>query len=300
MSVARMGVPLFGVGVGLRVPHYRHILEHRPSMDWFEVISENFLVGGGRPLYHLDAVRETYRLIPHGVSLSIGLDEPLDWDYLRQVKALVRRIDAPWVSDHLCWTGVPGANLHDLLPLPYNRETLKVVAEKARQVQDFMEVPFALENVSSYLTYKDSVMSEWEFLCEVVERADCGLLLDVNNIYVSSYNHGFDPEVYVDAIPTHRVLQMHLAGHTDKGLYLLDTHSDHVCDPVWALYERASRRIGPCNVLIEWDDHIPPFETLAAEAARARQIQEAIHGTTTQVPEPSTTSAMDVHTPSFP
>ncbi|WP_437909842.1 DUF692 domain-containing protein [Sorangium sp. So ce327] len=272
----RLGLPDLGVGVGLRIPHYRHIFEHRPRVDWFEIISENFMVDGGMPIANLERVLSSYRLVQHGVSLSIGSTDPLDFDYLRRLKALLARVGSPWVSDHLCWTGAHGINLHDLLPLPYTEEAVRHVAARARVVQDFLEVRLALENVSSYLTFTASRMSEWEFLSAIAEEADCGILLDVNNVYVSSYNHGFDPEAYIDGVPHHRIVQFHLAGHTHQGAYILDTHSDHVVDAVWALYRRAVARAGDVSTLIEWDDDIPSFDVLAAEAEKARAIRQEV------------------------
>lgn len=272
----RLGLPDLGVGVGLRIPHYRHVFEHRPRVDWFEIISENFMVDGGMPLANLERALASYRLVQHGVSLSIGSTDPLDFDYLRRLKALARKVRSPWVSDHLCWTGAHGINLHDLLPLPYTEEAVRHVAARARVVQDFLEVRLALENVSSYLTFTSSRMSEWEFLSAIVEEADCGILLDVNNVYVSSYNHGFDPGAYVDGVPHHRIVQFHLAGHTHQGKYILDTHSDHVADAVWALYRRALVHTGDVSTLIEWDDDLPAFEVLAAEAEKARAIREEV------------------------
>nr|AYM54532.1 UPF0276 protein sce3435 [Racemicystis crocea] len=274
----RLGLPDLGIGVGLRAPHYATILGSAdpPGVDWFEIISENFMVEGGLPMHRLSRALERFRLVQHGVSLSIGGTDPLDWDYLGKLKALARRTSTPWLSDHLCWTGTGGLDLHDLLPLPYTEAAAKHVAERARVVQDFLERRLVLENVSSYLTYTASAMTEWEFLSRVVEEADCGLLLDVNNIYVSSYNHGFDPRDYVDAIPASRVVQIHLAGHTNYGDYIIDTHSDHVIDPVWDLYRRAIARTGPVSTLIEWDDNIPPFATLVAEADRARAVRDEV------------------------
>lgn len=270
----RMGAPDLGIGVGLRIPHYAAVFEGWPAMDWFEIISENFMVGGGLPRHNLDRALSRYRLVQHGVSLSIGSIDPLDRDYLKRLKALTRHTGTPWVSDHLCWGGAKGANLHDLLPLPYTEEAVRHVAERARMVQDFLELPFVLENVSSYLTYTHSTMTEWEFVTAVVEEADCGLLLDVNNIYVSSYNHGFDPMAYVRGVPHRRVVQYHLAGHTNYGKYIIDTHSGHVIDEVWALYREACKLTGPVSTLIEWDDEIPEFEVLAAEAEKARAARE--------------------------
>jgi len=264
-----------GFGVGLRRPHYSHVLETRPKMDWFEAISENFMVDGGRPLEVLEAVRNNYPIVLHGVSLSIGSADPLDHDYLEKLAALARRFEPAWISDHLCWTGVGGRNLHDLLPLPYTEEAVRHVASRVRQVQEILGRHILLENVSSYLTFQHSTLSEWEFLRAVAEEADCGILLDINNIYVSAFNHGFEAERYLEAVPVERVVQFHLAGHSDHGSYLLDTHDHPVCEAVWALYEKAVRRFGPVATLIEWDDHIPEFATLAATADQARCRGEA-------------------------
>jgi uncharacterized protein (UPF0276 family) len=274
----RHRIPDLGVGVGFRLPHYSKILEEHPPMDWFEVISENFMVRGGKPLQNLDKLRAHYPVINHGVSLSIGASAPLDRAYLLRLKELVKRIDPPWCSDHLCWGGTSTVAIHDLLPLPHTKEVVKHVAERVRQVQDTLERPFALENVSSYLAYAASTMAEWEMLAEIAEKGDCGILLDCNNIYVSARNHGFDPNEYVDAMPVDRVVQMHLAGHTDKGTYLLDTHSDHVRDEVWTLYRRAIARCGATSTLIEWDEDIPSFEVLASEAQMAREARDEALG----------------------
>jgi uncharacterized protein (UPF0276 family) len=275
-----LGVPDLGVGVGLRVEHYPEIFDEGQGsgVDWFEIISENFMVAGGLPLYNLGRALDRFPIVQHGVSLSIGSTDPLDRAYLTELRALTRRTRTPWLSDHLCWGGAGGVHLHDLLPLPYTERAVKWVANRARAVQDFLWVRFAIENVSSYMTYASSEMTEWEFLSAVAEEADCGILLDVNNIYVSSYNHGFDPNAYVDGVPHERVVQVHLAGHTNHGKYILDTHDDHVIDPVWDLYRRALRRIGPVSTLIEWDDNFPPFAELEAEAAKARAIRDEVLG----------------------
>ncbi len=269
----RHGIVDLGVGVGARVPHYETIFGETPAMDWFEIISENFLGDGGRALEQLDKLCHAYRVIPHGVSLALGSVEPPSADYLRRLRALVDRIAPPWFSDHLCWGRVDGMDLHDLLPMPMTEAAVAHVADRIKQVQDTIGRPFALENVSSYLTYRESTMPEWAFLTEVAERADCGLLFDVNNVYVSARNHGFDAATYVDYVPAHRVVQMHLAGHTDMGKYILDTHSDHVCDPVWDLYRRAVGRFGAVSTLVEWDENIPTWSVLSEEAARARSLR---------------------------
>lgn len=245
-------------------------------MDWFEVISENFLVAGGRPIDNLTRLAARYPVVPHGVSLAIGSVEPLDETYLARLGDLLRRLEPPWFSDHLSWARAPGVHLHDLLPLPYTTEAIALVVERVKRVQGTLERPFALENVSSYLTFRESAMPEWEFVAEIAERADCGLLLDCNNVYVSARNHGFDPETYVDAIPADRVVQIHLAGHTDKGRYVLDTHSDHVADAVWALYRRLLARTGPVSTLVEWDEAIPAWDVLADEAAKARRLRREV------------------------
>jgi hypothetical protein len=271
----RFGIPDLGIGIGLRATHFGEILSRRPRLDWFEVLSENYMDTGGRPQWVLDQVAERYPVAMHGVSLSIGSTDPLDFAYLRKLKALARRTGARWVSDHLCWTGVLGRNTHDLLPLPYDEATLRHVAARVRQVQDFLERPLALENPSTYLAFVGSTMSEWEFLARLAETADCALLLDVNNVYVSAFNHGFDAEEYVDAIPAERVVQYHLAGHTNKGTHIVDTHSAPAIDAVWSLYERACRRTGPVSTLFEWDEAIPSFDEVRAEAEKARPLRGA-------------------------
>ena len=267
--------PTLGYGVGLRLPHYSYVLEAQPAVDWFEIISENFMVPGGRPLHVLDRVRQRYQVAMHGVSLSIGSTDPLNLEYLRQLKALAERIEPAWISDHLCWTGVGGHNAHDLLPLPYTEEALAHVVERVRRVQDYLGRRILLENVSSYLTFCDSALTEWEFLSNAVEQADCAILLDINNIFVSAYNHDFDPNDYLAAIPPARVAQFHLAGHSDHGTHLLDTHDHPVRSEVWDLYATAVGRFGPVTTLIEWDDHIPDFGRLQAEAQQAAAIAAA-------------------------
>lgn len=274
MAISQTMKSDLGVGIGLRVPHYAAILAERPSVDFFEIISENFMVGGGKPLHHLDRVLEHYRVVQHGVSLGIaGPDEP-DREYLSRLKALVRRTKTPWLSDHFCWCGAGNAHLHDLLPIPYTPEAVRRTVERARMIQDFLEVPFALENTSSYLTYRSSTMSEWEFITEVAERADIGLLFDVNNVYVSAFNHGFDAQTFVRSVPHARILQIHLAGHTNLGKYIIDTHRGTVIEPVLDLYRQTIALTGPVSTLIEWDDEIPDLSVLLAEAERARQARE--------------------------
>jgi uncharacterized protein (UPF0276 family) len=269
--IARFGFPNLGIGVGLRTTHYREILEHSPAVAWFEVLSENFMQTAGRPLEILDQIAERYPLVMHGVSLSIGSTDPLDWDYLRELKALRQRIGAHWVSDHLCWTGVAGRNTHDLLPLPFTEEALLHTARRVREVQNFLEAPLVLENPSSYVEFAGTPLKEWEFLKGVVELSDAGILLDVNNVYVSAKNHGFDPETYLAALPMERVVQIHVAGHTDYGTHAIDTHVGPVPDPVWRLLARARELGANAPVLLEWDAEIPAFAVVHAEAERARE-----------------------------
>lgn len=271
----RLGCPQLGLGVGLRTAHFPHLLAHWPAVDWFEIISENFIDSQGRPRYVLDQLAERYPMVMHGVSLSIGSTDPLNFDYLGRLKRLADAIQPKWISDHLCWTGVLGLNAHDLLPLPLNEETLRHVVERIRMVQDFLGRPLVLENPSSYVTFANSTMSEWEFLSRMAEEADCGLLLDVNNVYVSSVNHDFDPVEYIENVPHARVVQCHLAGHTDCVTHLIDTHDNHVVDPVWELYRRAHQLTGGMSTLLEWDASIPPFPVVHAEVQKARQYMTA-------------------------
>lgn len=269
----RLQWPALGFGVGLRTEHYEDVLAGgvpAGSVDWFEVVTENFMETGGRPLAVLERVREDYSVALHGVGLSIGSVDPIDDRYLEGLAALVARIEPSLVTDHLCWTGVDGRPLFDLLPVPYTEESLIHIANRVSAVQDRLGRRILLENASSYIDYRCSQIPEWEFLARLAERADCGILLDVNNVYVSAFNHGFDAEEYIDSIPVDRVGQFHLAGFTDRGNYLFDTHSAPVAEDVWALYRRAVRRFGPGSTLIEWDAEIPPFERLVGEVQRAR------------------------------
>ncbi len=259
----------YGIGLGLRVPHYDHILSEQPTVDWFEIISETFMVDGGRPLEVLERILAQYKVVQHGVSLYLGSTDFPNRDHLKKLKALTKRTKTPWLSDHLCWGSVDGTVSHDLLPLPYTVAAAKHVAANIRLARDYLELPIAVENVSSYTEFHASEMTEWEFLTEVVERADCGILLDVNNIYVSSQNHGFDPFDYLNAIPHHRVAQMHIAGHTKFEKYILDTHDHPVLDPVWKLYAHATRLCGVTATLLEWDDKIPSFQEVHDEALKA-------------------------------
>src|SRR5216684_417332 len=259
-------------GIGLRATHYNHILTRKPVCDWFEIISENFMIDGGRPLRILDQILEQYKVVQHGVSMYFGSAEKPNREHLRRLRELVKRTKTPWLSDHLCWGSVDGRYTHDLLPMPYTFEAAKLTAQKVREVRDFLEVPVAVENVSSYAEFHVSEMTEWEFLNEVVERADCGILLDVNNIYVSSQNHSFNPLDYVNSVPAERVAQIHIAGHSKYRRYILDTHDHPVIDPVWKLYERAIHRVGHTATLLEWDDSIPSFQEVHDEALKANKF----------------------------
>lgn len=267
----RFDLPNLGLGLGLRSRHYGHILEHHPPVDWFEIISENYMHTEGRPLYLLDQVAERYPIVLHGVSLSIGSTDPLDEAYLDRLARLKARVQAPWVSDHLCWTGVHGKNTHDLLPLPYTEEALAHVTARVKAVQDRLQGPLLVENPSSYVEFTGSTMPEYEFLARLAEDADCALLLDVNNVFVASFNHGYDPETYLDAMPMDRVVQFHVAGHTHCGTHIVDTHIGPVIDEVWGLYADAYARCGGAATLLEWDQDIPSFEQTWAEAERARE-----------------------------
>ncbi|MEX2577631.1 MAG: DUF692 domain-containing protein [Verrucomicrobiales bacterium] len=272
MPAPRLGHPDLGFGLGLRTVHFDHILKNRPAVDWFEVISENFMDSRGRPRYILDQIAEIYPVVMHGVSLSIGSTDPLDRDYLQKLKSLAGATGAKWVSDHLCWTGVASLNSHDLLPMPLTEESLRHVAERVGVVQDIMERPFVFENPSTYAGFTGSTLTEWEFLGRLAETTGCGLLLDVNNVYVSSVNHDYDPETYLDAIPPDRVVQIHLAGHTDCDTHIIDTHDKPVIDRVWELYRRAIDRCGRVSTLLEWDASIPPFPELHAEVLKAKSV----------------------------
>ncbi|ARN82671.1 DUF692 domain-containing protein [Methylocystis bryophila] len=271
-------LPRLGYGLGLRPAYYEEILSSRPPVDWFEIISENYMIPGGRPLAMLERFRADYPIVMHGVSMSLASVDPLDMDYLAALKRLVDRVEPAWVSDHLAWTGVHGVNLHDLLPVPLTHEALDHVVDRIARVQDFLGRRILVENASTYVSFAQSEMTEWEYLGEMARRADCLLLLDVNNVFVSSFNHGFSAEDYIDAIPVERVAQFHMAGHTDKGNYRIDTHDHPVCEEVWTLYARARRRFGPVAAMIERDDNFPPFSELLAELQRMREIDAAISG----------------------
>nr|WP_316642460.1 DUF692 domain-containing protein [uncultured Roseateles sp.] len=269
-----MSTSISGFGLGLRTEHYADFVAAPQSVDWLEIISENYLVPGGKPLHFLDRIRADYPMVMHGVSLSVGSCDALDMGYLRELKGLIDRVQPAWVSDHLCWTGVDQHNLHDLMPMPYTESALRHLVDRVQRVQDFLGRRLVLENVSSYIGFAADEMSEWQFIAELLRRADCQLLLDVNNVYVSSVNHGFDARTYIDAMRPERVVQIHLAGHEDHGDHLIDTHDQPVCEAVWQLYAYTMARLGPKPTMIERDDHIPPLPELLAELAEARRRQD--------------------------
>ncbi len=266
------GSTVLGYGLGLRTAYYDEILQTNPAVDWFEVLTENYLVDGGKALHYLDAIAERYPLVMHGVSLSIGGPHPLDMNYLKQVRLLAERIHPAWISDHLCWSRGSAHQLHDLLPLPYSEESLQHVAARVRQVQDVLGRPLVLENVSSYVRTAADELTEWQFLAALSELSGCELLLDINNVYVSSRNHGFEPWDFIRALPPDRIRQLHLAGHSDYGSYVIDTHDQPVSDPVWQLYQRTVQHLGPVATLLERDDHFPPLGDLLAELEQAREL----------------------------
>ncbi len=272
----RNNLPSLGFGLGLRTEHYNEILDSNPNVDWFEALSENYMIPGGLPLNFLDRIRENYPVVMHGVSLSIGSTAPFEQSYLKDLKKLADRIQPAWISDHLCWTGVHGQNIHDLLPLPYTEETARHVAERVNVVQDYLGRQILLENVSSYASYVDSCMTEWEFISLICEQADCLLLLDVNNIYVSSYNHDYDAKAFINGVPQHRVQQIHLAGHQNNGDYIIDTHDAPVIDPVWDLYSYAISKLGNVSTMIERDDKMPELDVLVQELQIARNLSANI------------------------
>lgn len=271
-QIQQQTFPYLGFGLGLRPEHYESILQQNPAIDWFEILTENYLIPGGKPLYYLDQIRARYPVVMHGVSLSIGSTDPLDRIYLQQLKELAHRVEPVWISDHLCWTGINGLNMHDLLPIPYTEEAINHIVARISEIQEYLGQQILIENVSSYLTYIQSEMSEWEFIAEIIKRADCYLLLDVNNIYVSSINHGFNALDYINAIEPSRVVQIHLAGHSNFGDYIIDTHDAAIIQPVWDLYAKTIQRLGPISTMIERDDLIPPLEELLLELNYAKKI----------------------------
>lgn len=271
MTPPHLGLPHLGYGVGLRSAHFDYLLEHWPPVDWLEVISENFMDSRGRPRYVLDQLAARYPVVTHGVSLSIGSSDPLDRDYLARLKRFVDELDPVWVSDHVCWTGVAGRNTHELVPIPFTEQALAHVVARIRVVQEVLERPLVLENPSSYVTYTASTMPEWEFLARMAQEADCGLLLDVANVRVSAVNHDFDPLEYLHALPHERIVQMHLAGHTEHPTHIVDTHDRPVSDPTWELYRVATALTGGASTLIEWDEQLPSFPELHAEILQAKR-----------------------------
>lgn len=268
-------LPNLGLGLGLRSQHFNQILEQNPAVDWFEVISENFMDSYGRPRQVLKQIAERYPVVMHGVSLSIGSTDPLNFEYLKSLKTLAGEVKPAWISDHLCWTGVLSTNSHDLLPLPLNEESLKHVCDRVKQVQDYLERPIIIENPSTYASFKHSTISEWAFLKSMTEETGCGLLLDVNNVYVSSFNNDFDPVEYIEALPHNKIVQMHLAGHQNCGNYIIDTHDREVVAPVWKLFQLAYQLTGGTSVLLEWDGNIPAFEVYHAELLKAKKYMSA-------------------------
>ncbi len=269
--------PYLGFGLGLRPQHYAEILEGDPQVDWFEIISENYMVPGGRPLAMLEKIRARYPIVMHGVSMSIASAAPLDLDYLRDLKNLTGRVEPKWVSDHLCWTGVHGFNMHDLLPVPYTNEALEHVVPRIQKVQELLGRRLAIENVSSYVRYGHTDMTEWQFLTELTHRTGCQLLFDVNNVFVGAFNHGYDPLEFIDGVPVEPVVQFHLAGHSDMGTYIIDTHDHPVRTEVWDLYRASVERFGPVSTMIERDDNIPPLAEVVAELAQARAIAADVY-----------------------
>lgn len=264
---------IHGFGLGLRTEHYAAFEAHaQPRVEWLEILSENYMVPGGAPLWHLDRIRRDFPMVMHGVSLNIGGSDPLNMDYLRDLKTLVQRVQPGWVSDHLCWTGTQRMNMHDLLPVPYTEETLRHITDRILRVQDFLGRRLVIENPSTYVAFAADQMPEWEFVGEMLRRADCELLLDVNNVYVSSVNHGFDAQRYINAIPADRVRQIHLAGHEVHDGYLIDTHDQPVCEAVWQLYATTLQHCGNVPTMIERDDNIPALSELLDELDHARQV----------------------------
>lgn len=270
----RWNLPDLGLGVGLRTRHFKYITEHWPAMDWFEILSENFLDTEGRPLWFLDQIAERYPIVMHGVSLSIGSTDPIDFGFLDKLRRLAARVNAVWLGDHVCWTGVAGVNGHDLYPVPYTEESLRHIVSRVRTIQDYLERPLVLENPSTYLTFASSTMPEEEFIARLALESDCALLLDVNNVYVTCRNHDLDPLAYLRAIPWEHVVQVHLAGHTDNGTHCIDTHDGPVIDPVWDLYSIVQRATGGRATLLEWDARIPDFPELQREVRKARRFRD--------------------------
>ncbi len=277
MNKTMKNIPNLGIGVGLRPAHYSEIFANLPKIDWFEIISENYMNDSKPVQDNLEKILAHYPVVQHGVSLSIGGPDPIDFEYLRKLKKLAQKTKTPWISDHLCWGRVPGSHYHDLLPLPYTKKTMEYVIERAKIIQDFLEVPFALENVSSYASFKEDEMEEWDFYGEVIEGADIFMMLDVNNIYVSSKNHNFNPKDYYKNLPLERAIQIHLAGHSNLGDYLIDTHDNYVCDEVWEIYSEVYPLTGGVSTLLEWDANFISFEDTWKEALKAKKFQKDLN-----------------------
>lgn len=266
-------ITMLGNGLGLRPVHYPDIFESKPNVDWFEVITENFMDTEGRPIHILEKIRQDYSIVCHGVSLSVGSTDPLDQKYIQQLKKLIQRIQPAAISDHLCWTGVDGNNLHDLFPVPYTEEALNHVCNRVDLIQNELAHQLILENPSTYIDFSESTIPEWEFLAEVSNRTGCGILLDVNNVYVNGFNHSFDPWKYISSLPLESIVYMHLAGHSNRGTYLFDTHDQPIAEEVWSLYQRTLNILNHNNTLIEWDGNIPPFSELLEYLHRAKTYQ---------------------------
>jgi uncharacterized protein (UPF0276 family) len=305
MDNPRLGYPNLGFGVGLRSTHFEYIIREHPPVDWFEIISENFLDSKGWPRHVLSLIAERYPVVMHGVSLSIGSSDPLDVEYLGKLKRLAAEIHPRWISDHLCWTGILGRTTHDLLPIPLNEESLRHVVSRIRVVQEFLERPLVLENPSTYVRFAADTLTEWEFLSAMTAETGCGLLLDVNNVFVSAFNHNFDPVEYISSVPADRIVQFHLAGHTHCGTHIIDTHDHSVTDQVWKLYRLAYRRTEGVSTLLEWDSKIPPFPVLHEEILKARRyLQEEMPAATMREEEEHPTDREETvltgaHPPNF-
>lgn len=290
----RLGLPNLGLGVGLRNQHFSYLMRHDPQVDWFEIISENFIDNFGFARHLLERMMAIRPIVMHGVSLSVGSTDPLDWIYLKSLRTLAEFVQPKWISDHLCWTGVAHVNTHDLLPLPLTEESLLHVVDRVRQIQDFLQRPLILENPSTYLEFKESTLTEWDFLSELVKETGCGLLLDVNNVYVSSHNHGFDAEHYIRSLPHSKIVQIHVAGPTDCGRYLVDTHDQPVPAAVWHLYKMAQELTGGVSTLLEWDANIPDFSDLVIELKKA---EAALQGMIPDAPLHHSSAAQIVSNP---
>jgi len=267
----RLGLPNLGCGLGLRSEHFEYILENSPEVDWFEVISENFMDSYGRPRHILKQIAEKYPVVMHGVSMSIGSTDPLNFEYLKSLKVLADEVKPAWISDHLCWTGVLTTNSHDLLPLPLNEESLQHVCDRVKQIQDYLERPLIIENPSTYASFKNSTITEWDFLRFMTEETGCGLLLDVNNVYVSSFNNDFNPVTYIEELPHDKIIQMHLAGHQHMGNYIIDTHDREVTNQVWKLFQLTYQLASEASILLEWDSNIPSFDLCHSELMKSKK-----------------------------